>query len=272
MVRHTDIVRNVSVARPGQPALEPRRWEGIDYLLRRSLRARRLRVTVRHDATVVVTLPHRASVALAESFVAERSAWIARHVARFAAERERLADRPALGDGRMVPYAGQSHLVEVHPLPRGRRRSRVEHDDSAGPTIRLWLAAADTRTPAQLLEAWLRAEARLAIERRVRVRATQLEVNPLHVAIRDQRSRWGSASRAGRLSFSWRLVQAPPAVLDYVVVHELAHLRVFGHSPRFWRVVLSIVPEADAARRWLRAHARDLRATLDDSPAATEID
>lgn len=256
--------------RGGEPAPEARRAAGIEYLLRRSRRARRLRVTVHPDASVVVTLPHRAPVAMAESFVTERSAWIERHLARLAAERARLADRPALEDGRMLPFAGQPHRIEVRPFPSGRR-SRVEHDDAIEPVVRVWRAAADGRTLAQVLERWLRSEAREAIERRIRARAPQLGVEPVVVSIRDQRSRWGSASRAGRLSFSWRLVQAPPAVLDYVVVHELAHLRVFGHPPRFWRLVRSIVPEADAARRWLRTHARDLRATLDDSQATTEV-
>ncbi len=82
-------------------------------------------------------------------------------------------------------------------------------------------------------------------------------------AARRRADRWGSASRAGRLSFSWRLVLAPPAVLDYVVVHELAHLAVFGHPPRFWELVRSVVPEADRARRWLREHARELHWSLE---------
>src|SRR3990172_6326905 len=79
----------------------------------------------------------------------------------------------------------------------------------------------------------------------------------------DQPSRWGSASRRGTVSFNWRLVLTPAAVLDYVVVHELAHLREFGHGRGFWRLVRDHVPEADAARRWLRAHEPELRAALD---------
>ena len=107
---------------------------------------------------------------------------------------------------------------------------------------------------AEILEAWLRGEAREVIVRRMVVRARDLSVEPTAVAIRDQRSRWGSASRRGTLSFSWRLVMTPATVLDYVVVHELVHLRHFGHGPTFWRTVHDAVPEADAARRWLRSH------------------
>jgi hypothetical protein len=114
-----------------------------------------------------------------------------------------------------------------------------------------------------ILERWLRAEARLLIDRRVAVRARDVGVTPVRVAVRDQRTRWGSASRAGTLSFSWRLALVPPAVLDYVVVHELAHLADFSHSPRFWARVRAVVPDADRARQWLRAHEGDLRHALD---------
>jgi predicted metal-dependent hydrolase len=83
------------------------------------------------------------------------------------------------------------------------------------------------------------------------------------LSVRDQRSRWASASARGDLSFSWRLILAPPFVLDAVVVHELAHLRVRGHSRAFWSLVERHAPRTPEARRWLREHARELRAALD---------
>jgi hypothetical protein len=79
------------------------------------------------------------------------------------------------------------------------------------------------------------------------------------MAIRDQKTRWGSCSRAGNLNFNWRLVLAPPAVLDYVVVHELAHRVELNHSARFWRVVARYCPAMDAHRAWLRTHGATLR-------------
>ena len=81
--------------------------------------------------------------------------------------------------------------------------------------------------------------------------------------MRDQRTRWGSASPSGALSFSWRLVLAPPEVLDAVVVHELAHLRIRGHGRGFWGLVERHAPQTRASRRWLRDHARELRQALD---------
>lgn len=236
------------------------------FTLRRSPRARTVRLTLRPDGELVVTLPQRAPTAWAERFVDERAAWIGRHQARLAAQRARLEARPRLGEGRSVTLGGVSHaiLVEAH---RERRRTSIEHPDAAGaaapPALRVLLAAGDERPLAAILEVWLRGEARAVLGRRVVVRARDLAVRPGPVSVRDQRSRWGSASRRGSLSFNWRLVLAPAAVLDYVVVHELAHLRAFGHGPRFWALVRSWVPDADRHRRWLKEHDLELRHALD---------
>ena len=89
-------------------------------------------------------------------------------------------------------------------------------------------------------------------------------VTPAAVSIRDQRTRWGSASRQGRLAFSWRLILAPPEALETVVIHELAHLRVFGHGPRFWALVASRRPDHKVWRRWLHDHSTELHGALDE--------
>jgi predicted metal-dependent hydrolase len=233
-----------------------------EFVLRRSARARRPRLTIRPDGTVVVTLPQRMAQHWAEQLVAERRSWIARHRARLARLRSALAARPALGAGRTVSFGGIDHAVSVLVRP-DRARSRVLHADEPEPYLRLELAPADARPPAAVLEAWLRAEARAAVERRVALRGRDLGVRIGRPSIRDQRSRWGSASRRGALSFSWRLVLTPPWVLDYVVVHEVAHLLDFSHSPDFWALVRGLVPQAEAARRWLRSHDGELRHALD---------
>jgi hypothetical protein len=235
----------------------------IDYTLRRSARARHARLSIRPDGEVVVTLPVRAPERWAAELVGTRHEWVLRHQQRLTAQAARLAARPALDEGREIPLGGVPHALEFAPLPRERKRTRVVHDDTTAPTLRLELARGDVRPAAQLLETWLRAEARDAIERRVAVRARDLGIEPTSLAIRDQRSRWGSASQRGTVSFNWRLILAPAAILDYVVVHELAHLRQFGHGQRFWGLVRDLVPDADAARRWLRTHEPELRRALD---------
>lgn len=239
---------------------------GVPYRLRRSPRARRLRLVLDADGTPLVTVPVRAPDHLADAFVESRRDWIGRQRARFVAQRERHLAKGRLGDGGAIDLSGRPHRIEVRALEPGRR-TRVEHNDAAGPSIRVSISPDDRRTLSEILEAWLRHEAREAVQRRVAARAPQLGVSPVAVSIRDQRTRWGSASRSGRLSFSWRLVLTPPAVLDYVVVHELAHLAVFGHTPAFWALVRSASPDADRARRWLREHALELHWSLEQPEA-----
>jgi predicted metal-dependent hydrolase len=121
----------------------------------------------------------------------------------------------------------------------------------------------ERRSTAAILEAWFRGRARTALLEAIDRHAPALGVTPRSVTIRDTTSRWGSCARSGALSFSWRLVLAPPAALESVAAHELCHLRVFGHGPRFHALLGSRVPDAPAWRRWLRRNAPELHAALD---------
>ncbi len=252
------------------------------YTVRRSKRARRARITVTPNGETVVVLPQRAPAALAPQLVAHHADWVNRHVAKIRERSALLAARPPLGAGRWLTIDGLPHLVVVEAGTDDRpARGRVEHRPPAGPAgstgptapaeptepvgphLLLVMLGSDGHSAAQLLEAWLRREARRVLSARVAALSAPLAVSARGLSIRDQRSRWGSASRNGRLSLNWRLVLAPPWILDYVVVHELAHLRVPGHSAAFWAVVRRHAPEADAARRWLREHGPELLAALD---------
>jgi hypothetical protein len=228
------------------------------FSVRRSDRARRARLTVTDAAEVLVILPRGAPLAEAERLVRRHDAWIARHVGRLQAERVRLAARPPLDDGRILEVDGRALRVRADELLERPRRGVVRR---AGAEL-LVRPGLDGRSVAQLLERWLRAEARRVIAARVTARAGEMGVQPAGLSIRDQSTRWASAAASGRLSFSWRLVLVPPEVLDAVVVHELAHLRVRGHSAAFWTLVERYAPQTPRARRWLRVHAREVRAAL----------
>ena len=242
----------------------------LPYTLRRSPRARRLRVVIHPDRGVVVTLPvaSRRGWARADGlvvdFLAEREAWLRRHLDRQAAARGRLLDRPALDEGRLVPYRGEAHRVHVVPAAPGTRRSRVSRvgaDDVD--ELLVERAPRDQRPTAAILEAWFRERARADLAIAIARHAPALGVSPARVTIRDTTSRWGSCSRKGNLSFSWRLVLAPPQALDTVAAHELCNLRVFGHGPRFHALLAGRVPDHAEWRRWLRRHAPELHAALD---------
>jgi predicted metal-dependent hydrolase len=242
----------------------------LAYTLRRSPRARRLRVTIHPSRGVVVTVPPAARRgwarpdAVITAFLAEREPWVRRHLARQAAVRTRLDDRAPLDEGRVISYLGLPHRVRVTPAPPGTRASRVSRvggDD--GDELLVERVARDARPTAAILEAWFRQRARAELRRAIDRHGPALGVVPASITIRDTISRWGSCSRKGALSFSWRLVLAPPDALDTVAAHELCHLRVFGHSDRFWALLATQAPHHLTWRRWLRAHAPELHAALD---------
>lgn len=207
-----------------------------------------------------MVLPRRMAAREAERMVLEHADWLDRHLARIRVERDQLADRPPLGQGRVLSVAGTAYRVAEVDAGRSRpARGRVD----AAPGQLLARLGRDGRSSAELLDSWLRRRARDVISEQVALRALELDVRPGRITIRDQSSRWASASANGALSFSWRLVLAPPFVLDAVVVHELAHSRLRGHTPRFWAHVETHAPRTPEARRWLRGHAREIRAALD---------
>ena len=218
----------------------------LDYLVRRSARARGMRITIDPARGVVVTIPIFARrgwghpEARIDTFLLEREAWLRRHLGRHERLRVEVAGRGQVRDGGSVRYRGELHQVRIGAAPKGTRRSAVLREgDADGDVLVVVLAARDRRPPARVVADWCRERAREAIERALAAHGPALGVVPTGVALRDPRTRWGSASRQGRLSFSWRLVLAPPEALETVAIHELAHLRVFGHGPRFWELVAS---------------------------------
>ena len=251
----------------------------LPYLLRRSPRSRRLRLTIHPSDGLVVTVPPATRRGWAhpegeiERFLRERETWIRRHLARQAGERAELAARGGLRDGASIRYRGELHRLRVTSASPGTRRSGVTREGGAeGDELIVRLARTDRRSIGGVLEAWFRDRARVLIEQEIARHAPALGVSPAAVTTRDQRTRWGSASRQHRLSFSWRLVLAPPEALESVVVHELAHLRVFGHGPRFWAVVASRRPDHLVWRRWLRVHSLELHAALESPEDALRLD
>jgi predicted metal-dependent hydrolase len=242
------------------------------YLLRRSTRSRRLRITIDPELGLVVTIPAATRRGWAhperaiDDFLREREPWIRRHLDRQARELAELRARGGLTDGASIRYLGDLHRLRVVAASTGRRSSVARVVTLAGPELHLGLLARDRDRADRVLETWFKDQARFAIDATIADHAAALGVAPTAVAIRDPRTRWGSASREGRLMLSWRLVLAPREALETVVIHELAHLRVFGHGPRFWAVVASRRPDHLTWRRWLRAHSLELHGALTTAP------
>jgi predicted metal-dependent hydrolase len=201
-----------------------------------------------------------------EAFLHERRAWVLRQLERLHRERAEIAARGTPEGGGSVYYRGELHRIKVlSPGGAGApRRARVERTGAeVGDELVVRPGSRDRRSLERVLEDWFRERAEEAIARAVELHAPALHVTPSEVVLRDPKSRWGSAAKRGRLMFSWRLVLAPPEALETVVVHELAHLRVFGHGPGFWRLVAGRRPDHLAQRAWLRTHSHALHAALE---------
>jgi len=246
----------------------------VAYLLRRSPRSRGLRVTIDDRSGLVVSVPPATRRGWAnpepriEAFLRERASWVQRHLDKLEAQRSAAQARGGAREGGLVPYRGELHRVRIRrdgtTAPRTTTIERAGSDE--GDELVITPGVRERRPLERILGAWFRERATEAIERAVATHAPALDVQPSRVDIRDPRSRWGSASRKGRLMLSWRLVLAPPASLETVVVHELAHLRVFGHGPRFWALVAARRPAHLADRAWLRRNAHTLHAALEAWP------
>jgi predicted metal-dependent hydrolase len=214
----------------------------LEYTVRRSPRARRVRVTVDPHSGVEVVLPKRAAAREAAAAIEELRPWIERRLAEAEQVNAQIAAR-----GNTVPYLGTS--LRLVPEPG---RTRVHR---RGDALHVPAAPAQRRAA---LERWYRRAARAEIGPRLD-RATQaLGRRYTALTIRGQRTRWGSCSTSGAMSFNWRLLLAPEEVLDYVVWHEACHLVVMDHSPRFWALVAEHCPDYAEPRRWLRRHGATL--------------
>ncbi|MFN0113397.1 MAG: M48 family metallopeptidase [Paracoccaceae bacterium] len=220
---------------PGEPE--------IVVTLRRSRALRRFSLRVsRLDGRVTLSLPARAREAEALAFAAGQAEWIRAAMGRAAAQ-------VAVVPGAAVPFLGR-------PLPvvgvNGLRAARVTGEAVEVPP--------DPSRAGARAEALFRSVARDRLVAACGIHAARLGRRFAAIALRDTRSRWGSCAPDGRLMFSWRLVMAPPEVLDYVAAHEVAHLEVADHSAAFWAVVARLCPGHAAARAWLRAEGAGLHA------------
>ncbi len=215
----------------------------INVTLRISTRAKRLSLRVSQlDGRVTLTMPKRARLREAENFVRDRESWI----------RENLNAAPAPlipQPGGSVLFAGSAHNL----IPTGGRAARLENGE-----ILLPLSSPE-KTGARLA-ALFKHHARLRLHAASDHYAEMLGQTYSSISLRDTRSRWGSCSAQGRLMYSWRLIMAPPQVLDYVAAHEVAHLAEMNHSPAFWVHVAQLMPNYQIPRTWLRKNGAVLHA------------
>jgi predicted metal-dependent hydrolase len=235
--------------RPTEPTAIEIIFDRAVYLvqLRRHRQARRY--TLRIDAAsrqVVLTIPPRGSLKEARDFAQKHGGWIA-------ARLKRLPKAAPFAHGIDVPLRGVTHRIVHRRAQRGTVWTETDGDGG-----RLLCVAGEPPHVDRRIGDYLKREARRDLEAASRRHAQALGVSIARISVRDQSSRWGSCSNSGVLSFSWRLILAPPFVLDYLAAHEVAHLEELNHSPRFWRLVKRLYPGFERAKSWLDAHGTDL--------------
>ena len=204
-----------------------------------------LRVS-RTKRSVIVTVPMQCDLDTAGLFLSRHIDWV----------RDKLGNLPLpvpFADGAVMPVRGVFHRLRFTGGPSGTLVEALATDE--GPVL---YVHGRTVHADRYLKAWLFEEARRDLDERVLFHARRLKVRAKRIAVRDQTSRWGSCSTTGVLSFSWRLILAPPLILDYVAAHEVAHLAEMNHGPRFWALVRQTMPAMDDATAWLGARGVDL--------------
>ncbi len=222
----------------------------IPYTVRPSVRARSISLRIREPGLVEVIVPFRHVLPHPETVLHRHAAWILRTFERL---RRAGAVHEKFGEGSRVLFLGTERTVRVE---RGEKKRPSIMTTESEIIVRLSPASPEEIRP--LLGRWMRAQAASVIPRRVSELNAPWGLRYANIAVRNQRTRWGSCSRRGNLSFNWRLVILPAHVADYLICHELAHLQYLDHSSRFWRLVEKMCPGFRESERWLRKHGRSV--------------
>ena len=217
----------------------------VEVTIRVSARAKSYRLSLPNHGRPLLTVPKFGRWPEARAFLERQTGWLAEHL-------EASAKPVAFVRGAIIPLRGVNHRI----VPTGKVRGVVEVGVHEGEMALLVPGEAQHR--ARRLTDWLKGEAAIDLEERCLHHAANLGVTVKSISMRSQSTRWGSCSSTGKLNFNWRLILAPPHVLDYVAAHEVAHLLEMNHSQDFWDTVERTLPTMERGREWLRIHGREL--------------
>ena len=221
--------------------------EAYRIALKRVVGATRFTIRVRSATRdVVLTMPVRGSVTAARDFAERHADWIG-------ARLRKLPKPVPFEAGEVIPFEGSPHRIVHAPMARGVVWIDRTADDE--PAI---YVAGDAHHLTRRIGDFLKRQAKKRLEAAVKSHTAKIGLLPRSVTVRDTTSRWGSCSASGSLNFSWRLIMAPPFVLDYLAAHEVAHLVHLNHSEKFWAVTRRLSDDTDAAEAWLKAHGATL--------------
>ncbi len=237
-------------APPAAPTTREHVVAGRALPLRIVENARATRLTLRIDAGgrgLRITIPPGVPEREVDRFLTRHSGWLEKKL-------EKLPDRPQVRPGVKLPVRGVPHLIVHEP---GKRGTVVVGAENGAPTLTVH---GERRHLPRRLSDHLKREAKREIETLVEKHTATVGRRAKAVRFRDTTSRWGSCTSDGTLSFSWRIMMAPPTVIDYLVAHEVAHLKEMNHGPRFWKLCRELCPRTDEAKAWLKRNGGALQA------------
>lgn len=218
------------------------------YAIKRSAKRKKVTITVERDRTVVVHAPVGVTDEKIRQLVDSKRQWLFEKL-QHGQKYQPLPHPPGkeLVNGESALYLGRSYRIEL-----------VATGDSVRFAGKFLIPRARANQRKQVLRQWYLERAQMKIPPRVRLHAKSLGVTYQQIKITDSRYRWGSCTPGNNLNFNWRLIKAPMFVIDYIVIHELAHLLEPNHTPRFWSIVHAQTAAMDRARQWLRENGQNL--------------
>ncbi len=218
----------------------------VTCLIHRRKNQKYINLRISLEGEVIVSAPYGVSVAQIRESLEKKEGWITRHLSK--AAENRVVNDPAL----RLLFRGRSLAVRAYSDPRRKRSVWV---NEAAETIEVHTKEATRKTVLAILESFLLRQAKRHFTKRAQELSSLTGISYKRLFIRNQRTRWGSSSGRGNISVNWRAIMAPPAVQDYLVIHELAHQVHLNHSKAFWKVVKHWCPDYEDANRWLKNHA-----------------
>ena len=221
----------------------------LSFELRVSQRARQLRLEIHSGSRLLVILPHNLPAQKAYDLIVEKENWILKHI-----KKQQSPPQKKLSAGDSVLYRGKS--IKIRALSVSEKTATIRLRESF---FEIHLPQDGNLPLNEVLASWFRWQAKNQIVKETRRLAKKLGVIIGRISIRDQKTRWGSCSSKKNLNFNWRLLMAPPAVLQYVIIHELTHLEQMNHSKKFWSLVAKRCPDYKTHQKWLKEHGTELR-------------
>ena len=227
----------------------------VPYTVKRSSRAKHVRIEVRGKTGLTVVVPGPYNVEELPDLLRKKKRWILDKLAKYG-KGHPLAAEKEIKNGDFIPYLGRHMKVVERHDPRMADSVKLEKN-----RLLLNLGSRNSRLNL-VVEWWYRQQAEILIKKRAAELCSRLGVTYGRLTIRGAKTRWGSCSRKSNLNFNWKLMMAPEPVIDYVIIHELTHLKEMNHSKKFWELVAEHCPQWRKHKRWLKEHEAELAAKL----------